>query len=164
MMVSVSVCIVLRSNILVAGSQTKNLFSNERCAFHRIVHIWVPRAIHLLLDQTLKTNTEIRRNKNWLSCIRDLGVNAIRRSVADNEELISPRKIGNIIERWENGIGQNVNHSYENIPNVLGLMMGQAITHDAGALVKKKMTGNYACDSARSALTEQWAYVYIPHK
>lgn len=72
-----------------------------------------------------------------------LGINSIRRSVVENKELPSPRKIGNAISRWDQKYEQNENVSYENNPNVFALMMGQIIAHDLGATVKKQISGRY---------------------
>lgn len=61
------------------------------------------------------------------------GINSIRKCAKSNEELTSPRIIGNTINSAKRKLPYEDNHhSNEIVQNVFAVMFGQAITHDIG--------------------------------
>lgn len=62
-----------------------------------------------------------------------LGINSIRRCAKSNEDLISPRIIGNTINSAKRKLSFEDNYpGNETVQNVFAVMFGQAIAHDIG--------------------------------
>lgn len=65
----------------------------------------------------------------------------MRRSAKSNEELESPRIIGNTIQAANQLSGNESDCQSEIIQNVFALMFGQVLAHDMGNLAQNSIKG-----------------------
>lgn len=72
------------------------------------------------------------------------GINSIRRCAKTNEDLISPRIIGNTISSAKQKLTyEDDEHSEEIVQNVFAVMFGQAIAHDIGKRIVVSVKGPF---------------------